>query len=161
MEVVGTPCSQRSDLPVSYKLILLPPDTHTLQSDVSFHSLSLSTSPSDRQPMASSLSQQFSTGRRKINLRDGFHSLRAGEPQSLDNKYNLYSFVLGPKRRSNHRQLQANRKSMLLSELCVVAVSIPADLAQGQKGCGTVLKFRFSPYTQIEFLRVAILKVGV
>ena len=50
---------------------------------------------------------------------------------------------------------------MLLSELCVVDVSVPANLAQGQKGRGTVLKFRFSPYTQIEFLRLAILKVCV
>jgi len=49
---------------------------------------------------------------------------------------------------------------MLLSELCVVGVSIPAEMAQGQRGRGTVLKFRFSPYTQIEFLRVAILKVS-
>ncbi len=52
-----------------------------------------------------------------------------------------------------------HRKSMLLSELCVVTVSVPADTAQAQKGRGAQLKFRFSPYTQIEFLRVAILKV--
>ena len=52
------------------------------------------------------------------------------------------------------------RKSMLLSELCVVTVSLPSEIAQGQKGKGAVLKFRFSPYTQIEFLRIAILKVG-
>lgn len=78
---------------------------------------------------------------------------------SCHGSYFLFDYVVGPKRRGNHRQLLANRKSMLLSELCVVAVSISADLAQAQKGCGTVLKFRFSPYTQIEFLRVAILKV--
>ena len=54
---------------------------------------------------------------------------------------------------------QAHRKSMLLSELCVVSVSLPADVAQGQKGRGAVLKCRFSPYTQIECLRVALLKV--
>lgn len=51
------------------------------------------------------------------------------------------------------------RDSMLLSQLCVVAVSLPADIIQGQKGKGAMLKFRFSPYTQIEALRVAILKV--
>ena len=49
---------------------------------------------------------------------------------------------------------------MLLSELCVVTISVPADVAQAQKGKGAQLKFRFSPYTQIEFLRVAILKVS-
>jgi hypothetical protein len=48
---------------------------------------------------------------------------------------------------------------MLLSELCVVTVAAPSEIAQGQKGKGAVLKFRFSPYTQIEFLRIAILKV--
>ena len=53
-----------------------------------------------------------------------------------------------------------HRKSMLLSELCVVSVSLPADVAQGQKGRGCILKCRFSPYTQIEYLRVAILKVS-
>ena len=52
-----------------------------------------------------------------------------------------------------------NRKSMMLSDLCVVSVSLPASIAQGQKGIGAMLKFRFSPYKQIEFLRVAILKV--
>lgn len=52
------------------------------------------------------------------------------------------------------------RESMLLlSQLCVVTVMLPADIQQGQKGRGAVLKFRFSPYTQIETLRVAILKV--
>lgn len=51
-----------------------------------------------------------------------------------------------------------HRKSMLLSELCVVTVAAPSEIAQGQKGKGAVLKFRFSPYTQIEFLRIAILK---
>ena len=50
---------------------------------------------------------------------------------------------------------------MMLSELCVVSVSLPASIAQGQKGIGAMLKFRFSPYKQIEFLRVAILKVCV
>ena len=54
-----------------------------------------------------------------------------------------------------------HRKSMLLSDLCVVTVSVPTEIAQGQKGRGAVLKFRFSPYTQIEFLRIAILKVGM
>ena len=54
-----------------------------------------------------------------------------------------------------------HRKSMLLSDLCVVTVSVPTEIAQGQKGRGAVLKFRFSPYTQIEFLRIAILKVGI
>ena len=52
-----------------------------------------------------------------------------------------------------------HRKSMLLSELCVVTVTVPTEVAQGQKGRGAILKFRFSPYTQIEFLRVSILKV--
>lgn len=51
------------------------------------------------------------------------------------------------------------RDSMLLSHLCVVTVTLPADIQQGQKGRGAVLKFRFSPYTQIETLRLAILKV--
>jgi hypothetical protein len=51
------------------------------------------------------------------------------------------------------------RESMLLSQLCVVSVVLPADIYQGQqKGRGAMLKFRFSPYTQIETLRVAILK---
>lgn len=54
-----------------------------------------------------------------------------------------------------------HRKSMLLSELCVVTVASSAEIAQGQKGRGVLLKFRFSPYTQIEYLRVAILKVGL
>lgn len=57
-----------------------------------------------------------------------------------------------------HRHVQ-DRHSMLLSDLCVVTISIAADLYQGQKGQGGALKFRFSPYTQIEYLRVAILKV--
>ena len=53
-----------------------------------------------------------------------------------------------------------DRDSILLSQLCVVAVTLPADIIQGQqKGKGAMLKFRFSPYTQIEALRVAILKV--
>ncbi len=52
-----------------------------------------------------------------------------------------------------------HRKSMLLSELCVVSVSVPASIIRTQRGRGSLLKFRFSPYTQIEFLRVAILKV--
>ena len=65
----------------------------------------------------------------------------------------LFHTHAGPKR---HR----HRKSMLLSELCVVAVSVPAELTQGQRGRGMVLKFRFSPYTLIELLRVAILKVN-
>ena len=42
----------------------------------------------------------------------------------------------------------------------MVAVSVPAELAQGQRGRGNILKFRFSPYTLIEFLRIAILKVS-
>lgn len=53
-----------------------------------------------------------------------------------------------------------HHKSMLLSELCVVTVASSAEIVQGQKGRGVLLKFRFSPYTQIEYLRVAILKVG-
>ncbi|XP_064383914.1 uncharacterized protein LOC135332919 isoform X2 [Halichondria panicea] len=118
-------------------------DSLVSEGDVLFHSQSLTSSPIDRQPMASSLSQQqLHVGRKMVNLKDGFSSLRAGPKQ----------------RRGNHRQLLANRKSMLLSELCVVTVSIPGDVAQGQKGRGTSLKFRFSPYTLIEFLRVAILK---
>ena len=56
-------------------------------------------------------------------------------------------------------QTRDRRDSMLLSQLCVVAVTIPADIIRGQKGKGAMLKFRFSPYTQIEALRVAILKV--
>ncbi len=52
-----------------------------------------------------------------------------------------------------------NQRSMLLSEMCVVTVSVPADMAQTQKGRGAQLRFRFSPNTQIEWLRIAILKV--
>lgn len=52
------------------------------------------------------------------------------------------------------------RKSMLLSELCVITVSVPAYVTLTQRGRGGQLKFRFSPYTMIELLRVAILKVG-
>ena len=55
--------------------------------------------------------------------------------------------------------MRHHRKSMLLSELCVVSVSLPADMAQSQRGRGAVLKCRFFPYTQIESLRVALLKV--
>ena len=54
---------------------------------------------------------------------------------------------------------KARDSMLLLSQLCVVTVTLPADIQQGQKGRGAVLKFRFSPYTQIETLRVAILKV--
>ena len=50
---------------------------------------------------------------------------------------------------------------MLLSELCVVTVSVPAEVTRTHRGRGGLLKFRFSPYTQIEFLRVAILKVSI
>ena len=50
---------------------------------------------------------------------------------------------------------------MLLSDLYVMTVSLPADLASNQRGKGAILKFRFSPYTQIELLRVAMLKVSV
>ena len=53
-----------------------------------------------------------------------------------------------------------HRDSMMLSQLCVVVVSLPADINQGQKGRGSMLSFRFSPYTQIESVRVAILKVS-
>lgn len=53
-----------------------------------------------------------------------------------------------------------HRDSMMLSQLCVIMVSLPADIHQGQKGRGSMLKFRFSPYTQIESVRVAILKVS-
>lgn len=52
-----------------------------------------------------------------------------------------------------------NRNTVVLSELNVVTVNLPAHIATGQKGKGAVLKFRFSPYTKIEYLRIAILKV--
>ena len=48
---------------------------------------------------------------------------------------------------------------MLLSELCVISVFVPAHVALTVRGRGGQLKFRFSPYSRIEFLRVAILKV--
>jgi len=54
-----------------------------------------------------------------------------------------------------------NRNTVVLSELNVVTVNLPAYIATGQKGKGAVLKFRFSPYTKIEYLRIAILKVCV
>ena len=53
----------------------------------------------------------------------------------------------------------SNRNTVMLSEYCVVTVNLPAYIATGQKGKGAVLKFRFSPYTKIEYLRIAILKV--
>ena len=52
-----------------------------------------------------------------------------------------------------------NRNTVMLSEYYVVTVNLPAYIATGQKGKGAVLKFRFSPYTKIEYLRIAILKV--
>lgn len=52
-----------------------------------------------------------------------------------------------------------NRNTVMLSEYCVVTVNLPAYIATGQKGKGAVLKFRFSPYTKIEYLRISILKV--
>ena len=52
-----------------------------------------------------------------------------------------------------------NRNTVMLSEYYVVTVNLPAHIATGQKGKGAVLKFRFSPYTKIEYLRIAILKV--
>lgn len=70
---------------------------------------------------------------------------------------------LTPPRNSSFDTLRfrnKDRDSMLLSQLCVIAVTLPADIIQGQKGKGAMLKFRFSPYTQIEALRVAILKVS-
>lgn len=54
-----------------------------------------------------------------------------------------------------------NRNTVMLSEYYVVTVNLPAYIAIGQKGKGAVLKFRFSPYTRIEYLRIAILKVCV
>ena len=75
--------------------------------------------------------------------------------------------LLPPVGRKNHKfdslkfGTKKARDSMLLSQLCVVMVTLPADVQQGQKGRGAVLKFRFSPYTQIETLRVAILKVSI
>ena len=54
----------------------------------------------------------------------------------------------------------SERPDSMLSQLCVVTVSLPASIHEGQKGRGAILKFRFSPHTQIETLRVAILKVS-
>ena len=69
--------------------------------------------------------------------------------------------LLPPRNFEMLRFRNKDRDSMLLSQLCVVAVTLPADIHQGQqKGKGAILKFRFSPYTQIEALRVAILKVS-
>ena len=56
-------------------------------------------------------------------------------------------------------RMNSHRESMLLSQLCIVTVTVPAEVHQGHKGKGASLKFRFSPYTQIESLRLAILKV--
>ena len=53
-----------------------------------------------------------------------------------------------------------NRPDSMLSQLCVVTVTLPANIYQGQKDRGAMLKFRFSPHAQIETLRVAILKVS-
>ena len=72
-----------------------------------------------------------------------------------------------PVGRKNHKfnslkfDMKKARDSMLLSQLCVVMVTLPADVQQGQKGFGAILTFQFSPYTQIEMLRVAILKVSI
>lgn len=51
------------------------------------------------------------------------------------------------------------RPDSMLSQLCVMSVALPANIHEGQKGKGAILKFRFSPHTLIETLRVAILKV--
>ena len=48
-----------------------------------------------------------------------------------------------------------------LKESCVVTVNLPAHIATGQMGKGAILKFHFSPYTKIEYLRIAILKVSL
>ncbi len=53
------------------------------------------------------------------------------------------------------------RPDSMLSQLCVMTVVLPALIHEGQKGKGAILKFRFSPHTLIETLRVAILKVCV
>lgn len=58
-------------------------------------------------------------------------------------------------------RMNSHPESMLLSQLCIVTVTVPAEVHQGHKGKGASLKFRFSPYTQIESLRLAILKVHV
>ena len=65
-----------------------------------------------------------------------------------------------PSVRSNltERHLKERPDSML-SQLCVMTVVLPANIHEGQKGKGAILKFRFSPHTLIETLRVAILKV--
>ena len=43
----------------------------------------------------------------------------------------------------------------------MITVSVPAYMCKTPRGRGGQLKFRFSPYTVIELLRVAILKVNV
>ena len=58
-----------------------------------------------------------------------------------------------------HSQHFRERPASMLSQLCVMTVVLPANTQEGQKGRGAVLKFRFSPHTLIETLRVAILKV--
>ncbi len=57
------------------------------------------------------------------------------------------------------QQRLKERPDSMLSQLCVMTVALPAGIHEGQKGRGAVLKFRFSPHTLIETLRVAILKV--
>lgn len=56
-------------------------------------------------------------------------------------------------------RVSKDRPDSMLSQLCVMSVALPANIQEGQKGKGAILKFRFSPHTLIETLRVAILKV--
>nr|WEL12724.1 ras guanine nucleotide exchange factor K-like [Halisarca dujardinii] len=46
----------------------------------------------------------------------------------------------------------------MLSQLCTVTVSLPADFSSSHSGRGSTLQFRFNPFTLIEYLRISILK---
>lgn len=133
--------ARRKEQTPSYSLIP-PPNDHTristMSTDSGFHDPSHAHGIADS-PLTSGMVHRLRSpspapdSTTYLHLRKGMDSLRVG---------------------TKH-----HRKSMLLSELCVVTVSVPTEIAQGQKGRGAILKFRFSPYTQIEFLRVSILKV--
>ena len=81
----------------------------------------------------------------------------AGRSRSNTDSHMVRGHPLRPNTYGGHHS--NNRNTVMLSEYYVVTVNLPAHIATGQKGKGAVLKFRFSPYTKIEYLRIAILKV--
>lgn len=82
-----------------------------------------------------------------------------GRSRANTDSHMVRGHPLRPNTYSGHHS--NNRNTVMLSEYYVVTVNLPAHIATGQKGKGAVLKFRFSPYTKIEYLRIAILKVCV